>query len=183
MKIERLFSFIHSFVVVVTLILAKLNVTTHIFAINLSTIYFFFDTLNYIWNFDYTFMTIGMLIHHAISLFMLLHYPPSNDILFEGMTSMYLAAEVSNVALTMTGLSKNYLSTEHFQRMLKFEFVVYFACRCIWMGIIISNHRHKLNNLVYATAYFYIMGLYWSFHLFQKLVFSKSNSPAKKLDT
>lgn len=158
----------------------KLKVTTVELAMNVSTVYFFLDTLNYIWNFDSTFMTVGMLIHHAISLFMLFNYPSSSDILFDGVTSMYLAAEISNVALTMTGLSKNYVSKDRFQQMLKFEFIVYFLCRCIWMGIIIYNNWNELNNLVYATIYFYIMGLYWSFHLYKKLVFPTSNQQAKE---
>lgn len=160
--------------------MAKLKVTTLELAMNVSTVYFFLDTLNYIWNFEFTFMIVGMLIHHAISLFMLFNYPSSSDILFDGVTSMYLAAEISNVALTMTGLSKRYLSKDHFQQMLKFEFIVYFLCRCIWMGIIIYNNWNELHNLVYATIYFYIMGLYWSFHLYKKLVFSTSNREAKE---
>ena len=172
MKIDRLFSFIHSLVVVVILLMAKSNITTYEVAINVSTVYFLFDTLNYIWKFDYTFMTIGMLTHHAISLFMLFHYPSSSDVLFDGVTSIYLAAEISNIALTMTGFSKNYLSREHFQKMLKCEFIVYFLCRCIWMGVIIFNNWNQLNNLVYVTIYFYLMGLYWSLYLYRKLVSS-----------
>ena len=163
----RVFSFVHS--VVVSLFLA---LNWYEPAILISKYYFTLDTCFLLKTFsqDALHVQLGMLLHHAIALYMLFHYPDSKDDIFEGVNSMYRAAEISNIAITAAALLKRHLSETVFAHILRLEFYIYAVCRCFWMGSTIFTYWSMLDgNLQNISIFFYLIGLYWTTHLYHRL--------------
>jgi len=139
--------------------------------ISWSTGYYAVDSLRTAFTGLHTLPAVGFLAHHAIAIAILQNLP--DDPLKSMYTRMFFAAEVSNVALTVTEASFHILQRDHrVSRMLLIpECLVYGFCRCVWMGWLLVNAFSSFHfPMKVGASAIYCMGLYWTVKLFRTLL-------------